>query len=100
MISLDRIVSIETKKAEIAAAMAAGDLPPEEFVRMSKEYAQIEPVAAARGTANRLSPSVMSSRTAQIGLAGLIWDPLGPRRLGRREAATRHPGVQPPLDHW
>ncbi|MEA1072306.1 peptide chain release factor 1 [Sphingomonas sp. LY160] len=54
MISLDRIVSIETKKAEIAAAMAAGDLPPEEFVRMSKEYAQIEPVAAAAREVRRL----------------------------------------------
>ena len=46
-ISAERIASIEAKKHELAAAMAAGDLAPDEFVRLSKEYAQGEPVAAA-----------------------------------------------------
>ncbi|HEX6219266.1 MAG TPA: PCRF domain-containing protein, partial [Sphingomicrobium sp.] len=53
-ISLDRIVSIETKKHELAAAMAAPSLSPEDFVRLSKEYAQIEPVAAAAREVRRL----------------------------------------------
>ena len=53
-ISLDRIVSIEAKKHELAEAMAAGNLPPDEFVRLSKEYAQIEPVAAAAREVRRL----------------------------------------------
>ena len=35
-ISLDRIVSIEAKKHELADAMAAGNLSPDEFVRLSK----------------------------------------------------------------
>jgi len=53
-ISLDRIVSIEAKKHELSAAMAAGNLAPDDFVRLSKEYAQIEPVAAAAREVRRL----------------------------------------------
>ena len=53
-ISLERIVSIEAKKHELSAAMAAGDLAPDDFVRLSKEYAQIEPVAAAAREVRRL----------------------------------------------
>ena len=53
-ISLDRIVSIEAKKQELAEAMAAPDLSPDEFVRLSKEYAQVEPVAAAAREVRRL----------------------------------------------
>jgi hypothetical protein len=36
-ISPERIASIEARKHELAAAMAAGDLPRDEFVRLSKE---------------------------------------------------------------
>ena len=53
-ISLDRIVSIEAKKHDLAEAMAAPNLAPEDFVRLSKEYAQIEPVAAAAREVRRL----------------------------------------------
>src|SRR5215203_3033104 len=53
-ISLDRIVSIEAKKHELAEAMNASDLAPDEFVRLSKEYAQIEPVAGAAREVRRL----------------------------------------------
>src|SRR5688500_16439403 len=53
-ISLDRIVSIEAKKHDLAEAMAAHNLSPDEFVRLSKEYAQIEPVAAAAREVRRL----------------------------------------------
>jgi peptide chain release factor 1 len=42
-ISPERIASIEAKKQEIADAMASGTLSPDDFVRLSKEYAQIEP---------------------------------------------------------
>ena len=34
-ISSERIASIEAKKQELADAMAAGDLPPDDFVRLS-----------------------------------------------------------------
>ena len=53
-ISAERIASIEAKKHELAQAMSTGDLAPDEFVRLSKEYAQIEPVAAAAREVRRL----------------------------------------------
>jgi peptide chain release factor 1 len=53
-ISSERIASIEARKQELADAMAAGDLSPEEFVKLSKDYAAIEPVAAAAREVRRL----------------------------------------------
>jgi len=53
-ISSERIASIEAKKHELSAAMSAGDLSPDEFVRLSKDYAAIEPVAAAAREVRRL----------------------------------------------
>jgi peptide chain release factor 1 len=53
-ISSERIAQIEARRQELSAAMAAGDLAPEDFVRFSKEYAQIEPVAAAAREVRRL----------------------------------------------
>lgn len=53
-ISLEKIVSIEQRKHQLASQMAAGDLAPEEFVKLSKEYAAIEPVAAAAREVRRL----------------------------------------------
>jgi peptide chain release factor 1 len=67
-ISSERIASIEAKKHELAAAMARGDLSTDEFVRLSKEYAQIEPVAAAAREVRRL-------RAELHVLNGLIADP-------------------------
>src|SRR5688572_29022344 len=53
-ISLERITSIEAKKHDLAEAMNASDLAPDEFVRLSKEYSQIEPVANAAREVRRL----------------------------------------------
>ncbi len=53
-ISSERIASIEARKHELAEAMSAGDLSPDEFVRLSKDYAAIEPVAAAAREVRRL----------------------------------------------
>ena len=53
-ISSEKIASIEAKKHDLANAMAAPALAPEEFVRLSKEYAQVEPVAAAAREVRRL----------------------------------------------
>ena len=53
-ISLDKIISIEARKHDIGEAMAAPNLAPEEFVRLSKEYAAVEPVAAAAREVRRL----------------------------------------------
>jgi peptide chain release factor 1 len=53
-ISPERIASIEARKHELAAAMAAEDLARDDFVRLSKEYSAIEPVAAAAREVRRL----------------------------------------------
>jgi peptide chain release factor 1 len=53
-ISSERIASIESRKQELADAMSRGDLAPDEFVKLSKEYAAIEPVAVAAREVRRL----------------------------------------------
>ena len=67
-ISLDKIVSIEARKHELARQMSAGDLAPEDFVRLSKEYAAIEPVAEAAREVRRL-------RAELEVLTGMVADP-------------------------
>jgi peptide chain release factor 1 len=42
-----RIRQIEARHAELTEAMAAGDLPADRFVALSKEYAEVKPVAEA-----------------------------------------------------
>ena len=59
-ISSDRIASIEARKHELANAMAAPDLSPDEFVKLSKDYAAIEPVAAAAREVRRLRAELES----------------------------------------
>ncbi|MCA1653103.1 MAG: peptide chain release factor 1 [Sphingomicrobium sp.] len=53
-ITSERIAQIEAKKHELSEAMARGDLPTDEFIRLSKDYAAIEPVAAAAREVRRL----------------------------------------------
>ena len=53
-IPLDRIRQIEARRDELQASMARGDLPAEQFVRLSKDYAELEPVAQAAGEVRRL----------------------------------------------
>ena len=53
-ISLDRIRQIEARRDELAALMATGDLSGERFVQVSKEYAELEPVAVAAADVRRL----------------------------------------------
>ena len=53
-ISSERIAAIEARKHELSDAMAAPGLSPDEFVRLSKDYAAIEPVAAAAREVRRL----------------------------------------------
>ena len=67
-ISLDKIISIEARKHELARQMSAGDLAPDEFVRLSKEYAAIEPVAEAAREVRRL-------RAELEVLSGMVDDP-------------------------
>ena len=53
-ISSSRIAQIEARRDELAALMSTGELPGDRFVQVSKEYAELEPVAAAAGLVRRL----------------------------------------------
>ncbi|MCM8558190.1 peptide chain release factor 1 [Sphingomicrobium sediminis] len=53
-VSDERIEQLLAKKAQLSEAMAAGDLDPQEFVALSKEYAEVEPVAEAAAELKRL----------------------------------------------
>jgi peptide chain release factor 1 len=53
-IPAERIAQIEARRDELQALMATGDLPSDRFVAVSKEYAELEPVAAAAGEVRRL----------------------------------------------
>ncbi|HEV2567176.1 peptide chain release factor 1 [Sphingomonas sp.] len=53
-ISAERIAQIEARRDELQALMASGELGADRFVAVSKEYAELEPVAAAAGQVRRL----------------------------------------------
>ncbi|UVO51267.1 peptide chain release factor 1 [Sphingomonas sp. SUN019] len=53
-ISADRIAQIEARLHELSALMATGDLSGDRFVQVSKEYAELEPVAQAAAEVRRL----------------------------------------------
>ncbi|MDB5720833.1 MAG: hypothetical protein JWP15_1451, partial [Alphaproteobacteria bacterium] len=53
-ISAGRIAAIEARRDELQNAMSSGTLAPDEFVRLSKDYAEIEPVAVAAREVRRL----------------------------------------------
>lgn len=53
-ISPERIAQIEARRDELQAQMATGDLPSDRFVAVSKEYAELEPVARAASEVQRL----------------------------------------------
>jgi peptide chain release factor 1 len=59
-ISPERIAQIEARRDELQALMATGELPSERFVAVSKEYAELEPVAQAAGAVRRLRAEAKS----------------------------------------
>ncbi|AYJ86786.1 peptide chain release factor 1 [Sphingomonas paeninsulae] len=56
MISISdaRIAAIEARKDELQAQLSSGEVPAERFVALSKEYAEVEPVAEAARELRRL----------------------------------------------
>ncbi len=54
IISDDRIAAIEARRDEVQALLSTGDLPREQLVALSKENAELEPVAAAAAEIRRL----------------------------------------------
>ena len=67
-ISAERIAQIEARKDELQNAMSAPNLAPDAFVRLSKDYAEILPVAEAAREVRRL-------RAELEVLAGMAEDP-------------------------
>ncbi|MDB5667406.1 MAG: prfA [Alphaproteobacteria bacterium] len=53
-IPAERIAQIEARREELQAQMSSGDLDAQAFVRLSKDYAEIEPVAEAAREVRRL----------------------------------------------
>ena len=67
-ISAERIAALLSKREELSAQLASGDLPTDRFIALSKEYAEVEPVAAAAGELQRL-------RSELVGLEEMLADP-------------------------
>jgi len=57
-ISAGRIAAIEARREELQNAMSSGGVAPDEFVRLSKDYAEIEPVAAAAREVRRIRAEI------------------------------------------
>ncbi len=57
-IAAERIAQIEARFAELEARMASGTVEGDAFVALSKEYAELEPVAAAAKQVRRLRAEV------------------------------------------
>ncbi|MGA9583358.1 MAG: peptide chain release factor 1 [Allosphingosinicella sp.] len=57
-ISAERIAAIEARREELQNAMSSPALAPDEFVRLSKDYAEIEPVAVAAREVRRIRAEI------------------------------------------
>jgi len=90
-ISSERIASIEARRHELQQAMSRGDLSTDEFVRLSKDYAAIEPVAAAAREVRRL-------RAELDVLNGMIADPTAEPEL-KEMAAHEADEIRHKLPH-
>ena len=53
-ISSERIAALMSRREEVSAKLASGDLPTDQFVALSKEYAEVAPVADAAADIARL----------------------------------------------
>jgi peptide chain release factor 1 len=53
-IPAEKIAAIEARREELQNAMSSPSLAPEDFVRLSKDYSEIEPVAVAAREVRRL----------------------------------------------
>ena len=61
-LSDERIAAIEARRDELQSAMASPALAPDAFVRLSKDYAQVEPVAAAAREVRRIRAELATIR--------------------------------------
>jgi peptide chain release factor 1 len=59
-ISDERIAAIESRRDEVQSALSAGDVPREQFVALSKEYSDLEPVAKSAAELRRLRAELVA----------------------------------------
>jgi peptide chain release factor 1 len=64
----ERLDQIAHRFAELEARMASGTLEGEAFVRASRDYAELEPVA-------KIAAEVKSAREEMAGLSEMLADP-------------------------
>src|SRR3954467_1355574 len=62
MISDERIAASGARRDELQSAMSSGNVAAEAFVRLSKDYAELEPVAAAAREVRRLRAELKARR--------------------------------------
>ncbi len=67
-ISADRIAALLARREELSGQLASGDLPREQFVAFSKEFAELDPVASAAAELQRL-------RGETVDLEAMLADP-------------------------
>ncbi len=67
-ISDARIAAILARRDDISAQMASGDVPTEMFIALSKEYAEVEPVA-------KVAEQVAHQRRERTALEDMLADP-------------------------
>ena len=83
----ERIAAIEARKEELQQAMSAPDLAPETFVQLSKDYAEILPVAEAAAEVRRL-------RDELAGIGAMLADPNPDmREMALEEKASLEAGL-------
>ena len=75
-----RIEAISARHSELTRQMASGDLEPEKFVELSKEYAELDPVAAA-------AKEVQALREETAELQALAADPENDEEMRELAAA-------------
>jgi peptide chain release factor 1 len=67
-ISDTRIAAILARRDDISAQMASGDLPTDKFIALSKEYAEVDPVA-------KVAETVAHHRRELTDLEAMLADP-------------------------
>jgi peptide chain release factor 1 len=92
-ISPERIRQIEARRDELQAQMASGEVSGERFVQLSKEFAEVEPVARAAAEVRRLRQEAESlaymAGEGDAELRELAAEELRENK-GALEAAERH----------
>lgn len=79
-ISADRLGAILARRDELQNQLASGELAPDRFVALSKEYAEVEPVAEVAARLQRL-------RTDFVDLQAMLDDP-DMREMAEEELAS------------